>query len=406
MKDKRRRRNYHRMHLWVISGFALFLLCVGVSCRGDELIVLSETDTLPGEAVNPEADPVGMYLLNEGGMGSNKASIDYLDLRKALYVRNLYAERNPHVVKELGDVGNDIQVYGSRLYVVVNCSHKVEVMEAASGKRIGQVNIPNCRYIRFHQGMAYVSSYVGPVQIGSDSPKGAIYKVDTLTLHIQDKVTVGYQPEEIEIIDNTLYVANSGGYRAPEYDYDHTVSVVNLETFRQVELIPVGINLHRMRQDRYGKLWVTSRGDKKEVPSNLFVLEKENTSGKRRVADTLNIPCSNLAICGDSLYLLSAQWNESKGKNEVSYGIIDVRTRQLVSTNFIKDGTEQNIAVPYGILVHPVSRDIYVADAKNYLSSGRLYCYTREGMLKWSVRTGDIPAAMTFLPKHLTPESR
>lgn len=397
-------RKYGRMIFTRIPLFAWCLLCLFFSCRGDEVIILSETNTLPGEELNPDADPVGMYLLNEANMGSNKASIDYLDLQQAVYVRNLYAERNPNVVKELGDVGNDIQIYGGRLYVVVNCSNKVEVMEAATGKRIGQVDIPNCRYVRFHEGMAYVSSYVGAVQPGSDATKGAVYKVDTLTLQIKDKVTVGYQPEEMEVIDNYLYVANSGGYRPPEYDYDYTLSVINLESFRQVELIPVGINLHRVRQDRYGQLWVTSRGDKKQIPSNLFVLERKKSTDKMVVADTLDIPCSNLAVCGDSVYVLSVQWKAAEGRNEVSYGIVDIRTRKLVNTNFITDGTEKNITVPYSIIVHPVSKDIYVTDAKNYVTSGRLHCYTKEGRLKWSVRTGDIPAAMVFRMKPSKPE--
>ena len=86
-----------------------------------------------------------------------------MDFRNAYYVRNIYAERNPEVVKELGDVGNDIQIYGNKLYAVINCSHKVEVMDVRTCKRIGQVDIPNCRYIRFAKGKAYVSAYVGPV---------------------------------------------------------------------------------------------------------------------------------------------------------------------------------------------------------------------------------------------------
>ena len=42
---------------------------------------------------------------------------------------------------------------------------------------------------------------------------------------------------------------------------------------------------------------------------------------------------------------------------------------------------------------------IYVTDAKNYVSSGVLHCYSREGVRKWSVRTGDIPAHMVFLER-------
>ena len=103
--------------------------CLAAGCRKIELVNPTEYEVLPfGE--NPDADPIGMYLLNEGNMGSNKADIDYLDYRTAVYARGIYAEKNPNVVKELGDVGNDIQVYDGRLFAVINCSHKVEVMDA------------------------------------------------------------------------------------------------------------------------------------------------------------------------------------------------------------------------------------------------------------------------------------
>lgn len=103
--------------------------CLAAGCRKIELVNPTEYEVLPfGE--DPDADPIGMYLLNEGNMGSNKADIDYLDYRTAVYARGIYAEKNPNVVKELGDVGNDIQVYDGRLFAVINCSHKVEVMDA------------------------------------------------------------------------------------------------------------------------------------------------------------------------------------------------------------------------------------------------------------------------------------
>ena len=65
--------------------------------------------------------------------------------------------------------------------------------------------------------------------------------------------------------------------------------------------------------------------------------------------------------------------------------------------SFITDGTEKNIKIPYGIQVNPYNGDIYITDAKNYVSSGQLHCYSREGKRKWSVRTGDIPAHMCFV---------
>ena len=366
------------------------------ACRGDEYIVLTEYDTLP--CADASADPIGLYLLNEGNMGSNKASIDYIDFVNGYYVRNMYAECNPTVIKELGDVGNDIQLYGSKLYAVLNSSHKVEVMDARSLVRIGQIDIPNCRYIRFDEGYAYVTSYVGPIAVDPKAQSGAVFRVDTASLAITDSCTVGYQPEELEIIGDYIYVANSGGYRKPHYD--NTISVVHKRSMKQVRKIPTAPNLHRVRKDSYGRLWVTSRGDEDTIPSHLVVLEaKEQGNDYMIVSDTLDIPCSEMYICSDKLYFYSLAWSNTQAQNHIAYGIIDVRTKQLITDHFITDGTEQDIEKPYGITVNPSTGDIYITDAKNYVTSGTLHCYSPEGVRRWSMRTGDIPAHMTFLYK-------
>jgi len=374
----------------------LLLLLIGItSCRKDDIVVPAEYDGI----APPELDSplLGFYLVNEGNMGSNKCTIDFFDISSGYYTRNLYPERNPNAIKELGDVGNDIAIYGSKLYVVVNCSHKVEVMNAYTGIRIGQIDIPNCRYVRFYNGKGYVSSYVSPVTVDPDSPKGAVFEIDTTSLKITRQVTVGYQPEEMAVIDDKMYVANSGGYRAP--DYDNTLSVIDLKEFRQIRRIPVAINLHRVRADHRDKLWVSSRGNNTDIPSRLYILEKSAESDRMEVAEEIDVACSEMAMHGDSLLFFASDWSDTGQSNKVSYGIIDMKTRKQISENFITDGTEREITRPYGLAVNPVNGDIYVTDAKNYVSSGTLYCFSSEGKKKWSVRTGDIPSHIAFLYK-------
>ena len=390
---------HHLYHILSLA-YPLIVALLLTGCRGEEIVVPSEYELLPipvrTESSFAPDEPIGMYLLNEGNMGSNKASIDYVDFCNGYYIRNIYGERNPNVIKELGDVGNDIQVYGNRLYAVINCSHKVEVMDLRTCRRIGQVDIPNCRYIRFKDGKAYVSSYVGPVSIDPNAQLGAIFEVDTASLKVTRKVTVGYQPDELEIIGEYIYAANSGGYRAPNYDY--TMSIVEIYGFKQVQKLPVCVNPHRLRQDHLGQLWVTSRGDYQDVPSELVCIAKTSPfTADMRVTDTLNISVSEMVMVGDSMYFYGVNWNNQTEENNINYGIINVRTHQVLTDHFITDGTEKNIKIPYGIQVNPYNGDIYVTDAKNYVSSGQLHCYSREGKRKWSVRTGDIPAHMCFV---------
>ena len=393
---------YHILGDKAIRLLGYWLLAIGLmSCRGDDIIFPAEYEVLPMESREWSSfapdEPIGIYLLNEGNMGSNKATIDYLDFSKGIYIRNIYGERNPNVIKELGDVGNDIQVYGNRLYAVINCSHKVEVMDLHSCRRIGQIDIPNCRYIRFHGDKAYISSYVGPVSIDPNAQLGAIFEVDTATLRITRQVTVGYQPEEFEIIGNHLYVANSGGYRAP--DYDSTLSVVDLTDFRQVKKIPVCVNPHRVRKDQYNRLWITSRGDHKEVSQQLVCFQPLHPT----LYTLHHISPSEMVIIGDSMYYYGVHWSDETMSNQITYGVFNIqnslpfREGAGVGSSLITDGTEQNIKIPYGIQVNPYNGDIYITDAKNYVSSGQLHCYSREGKCKWSVRTGDIPAHMCFV---------
>ena len=366
----------------------LILLLALAACRTIEPITPSErTDVGSGDAGNI----AGFFLLNEGNMGSNKCTLDYYDYASGIYHKNIYAERNPGVVQELGDVGNDLAIYGSKLWAVVNCSNLVEVMDVATARHIGQVSIPNCRYIVFKDRYAYVSSYAGPVEVDPNCRLGYVAKIDTTTLQVVDTCVVGYQPEEMVIAGGKLYVANSGGYRVP--DYDHTVSVIDLASFKEINKIDVAPNLHRMELDAYGNIWVSSRGDYYDIQPMTFLISTQSDS----VIDQLDLlACSDMTLCGDSLYVYSNAWSYFTQTSDVNYAIVNVKTRQVVTRRFITDGTETQFQNPYGIAVNPNTHEIFVTDARDYITPGKVYCFSPEGRLKWSANTGDIPSRIVF----------
>lgn len=389
------------MKKFFLTSLTVLLCMAQFACRHDIPFVYTEEETVSGNETDKEPAvsgtdgllTTGFFLLNEGNMGSNKCTLDFFDKETGTYHRNIYAERNPGVVKELGDVGNDIAIYGDKLYAVINCSHFVEVMDVHTAKHLGNIDITNCRYIVFHDGKGYVSSYAGPVQIDPNARPGKVVEIDTLTLAVTREVVVGYQPEEMVIKDNRLYVANSGGYRFP--NYDRTVSVIDLETFQVCNTIDVAINLHRMELDRYGRIYVSSRGDYYDIPANVFVIDTRTDM----VVDTLGLAASEMCLCGDSLYVTSVEWSYITQSNTVTYALYDVKWQEIVSRSFITDGSEKEIKIPYGVAVDPATREIYVTDATNYVTPGYLYCFTPDGKKKWKVRTGDIPAHFAFTTK-------
>lgn len=383
-----------RTHIFLVVLF----LGLFYSCREDSEILKPEVVVTPPDTLAVDTvvrrELVGFYLLNEGNMGSNKSTLDFYDFSTDSYHLNIYASVNPTVPKELGDVGNDIGIYGAKLYAVINCSNKIEVMDKNTAIRLGQIDIPNCRYIKFHDGYAYVTSYAGPVEINPEYEQtGYVAKIDTSTLEVVDQCLVGFQPDELAIVDHKIYVANSGGYMVPFYE--NTVSVIDIESFTEIKRIPVEINLHRLEADHRGNLWVSSRGDYYDVPSDLYWIDTEMDT----LGGSMGIAVSEMTLDGDSLYLYSTEFSYTTMDWIITFGIIDVMNKEIKTRNFLADGAEKEITMPYGILVNPINKDIYLTDAANFVYPGSLMCFDRYGKKKWHVRTGDIPGHFAFLYK-------
>ncbi len=375
--------------------YALLVACVAMllaGCRDEDIIYIPDEV----EVSRPEfTDVKGFFLLNEGNMNDNKSTLDYYDYTTGTYSRNIYPLFNPTVVMNLGDVGNDIQAYGSKIWAVINCSNKVTVMNRKRPTFIKDITIPNCRYIRFHKGYAYVTSYAGPVQKVERKyqQQGYVAKIDTTTLEVVARCLVGYQPDELEIVDDKIYVANSGGYDLN--NLETTISVIDIASFKEVERIDIAPNLHRVRCDRRGVLWITSRGGLIETMPPCLVAY--DTRKRRVVARFDNFPVGDMWIDDDRLYTVGEAWNDEQQEwSGMAFRIIDMATMTIVNDRFITDGTDAQFRHPYGVAVNPVTKDILVTDAMDYITPGWLRCYGQDGVMKWQVRTGDIPAHFLF----------
>ncbi|MEG2101306.1 MAG: YncE family protein [Flavobacterium sp.] len=372
---------------WLLLAFAAAAL---QGCQEDDPIIPEEVEVLPPETVTTVQ---GFYLLNEGNMNMNKASLDYYDYETGSYKRNVYGQANPDATLGLGDVGNDIGIYGSKLYSVINNSNKIEVMDVVTAKRLKVIDIKNCRYVTFANGRAYASAYDGEVQLGENSPNGFVAEIDTTSLSITKTVKVGRQPEEMAVVGNKLYVANSGGYSPP--NYERTVSVIDLKTFTKIKDIDVAINLHRLEADEDGDLYVSSRGDYYDIPSKLFVIDTKTDLIKK----TFDIACSNLTIVGDKAYIIGSEFSYATFDYIINYSLINVKTETLLIESFLPKAVSDEIKTPYGLAVDPVSLNIFITDAGDYVSPGKLYCIDKNGNTKFTVTTGDIPAHFAFKTK-------
>ena len=236
------------MRLWnflkISVLWALLLPLLAVSCHHPE----PEPEPEP----IPEASAKGMYILNEGLFLMNNSTLSYYNFETGEFTEDIFLDVNH---RGLGDVGNDLQQYGAKLYIVVNNSNIVEVVDPVSASSLKTINLsgkqPRC--LAFLDNKAYVSCFDGDV-----------VRIDTATLEVDATVHTGPNPDGICVCNGKIYVSNSGGLNAP--NYGNTVSVIDPSSFNVIKDITVEINPTRIKswQNRY--VYVVSNGDYGSTP--------------------------------------------------------------------------------------------------------------------------------------------
>jgi hypothetical protein len=284
----------------------LLLFCALVSvfaCQKDP--VPSKDADLTGFKVDIRGIPTNIkkvFVLNEGGMGSNNSTLDFLRLDDGCYITGAFKKMNPSVGAGLGDVGNDIVVIGDEVWMAINNSGIVEVISARDETEIAAIQVPTPRNIAFDGTYAYVTSWAGAyANYGADysvtdykNPKGQVYRINLKTKKVEGSVEVGYQPEGIACDNGKLYVANSGGISSqlpPDYSYDNTVSVIDTKNFKVTETITVQVNLKGVFPDGKGNIYVTSLGNYYDVHSGVYMIDASHNT--RHISDYVSVASMN-----------------------------------------------------------------------------------------------------------------
>ncbi|MCR4964605.1 MAG: hypothetical protein K6A41_03000 [Bacteroidales bacterium] len=323
----------------------------------------------------PEPQPVpdsfanGIFILNEGVFQMNNSTLSYYNFETGEITQDLFLQQNG---RGLGDTGNDLQRYGSKMYCVVNNSNTLEIlkMDGTSLKAIPMTG-KQPRYVAFYEGKAYVTCFDGDV-----------VRIDTATMEIDGTVHSGLNPEGICVCNGKLYVSNSGGLNNP--DYGHTVSVIDPDSFTVIKEIEVGINPGIMQSYRDNYVYLVTRGDYGSVPYN-FVKIDANTD---EVAKTYDMAVLNFYIWDHFAYIYHYDFTTFESWIKV----LDLNTDEISSENFITDGTK--IETPYGICVNPLNGDVFISDALNFTVSGKIYWFNNQGQLKQSFNVGINPGHM------------
>lgn len=362
-----------------------------------------------------------LFVLNEGGMGSNNSTLDFLRFSDSTYVSGAFRKMNPEIAAGLGDVGNDIAVNGNEVWLVINNSGLVEVISAFDETEIAAIRVPTPRNIAFDNKYAYVTSWAGAHATGSydssgsysitdsSNPKGQVYRINLNSKKVEGTVEVGYQPEGIACYNGKLYVANSGGISSqlpPSYSYDNTVSIIDAASFKVVQTVEVEVNLKNVYSDGNGVIYVTTLGNYWNVHTGLYYFYVENPSVVRKAgvnqqesSGDLQVSCS--CICGDTVYCIGTpdefDWTASHTYYTWGFKIVD----KTIDRGAIIKYPREFKGTPYGlsIIESPGSGNttyhyIIVGDAGDYFNPGTVSCYELDfgSMQKlWTVTAGVCP---------------
>lgn len=379
-----------------MNRFSSFVLTAAVILTG------SCMNSKPPVGVLPEPGELGrLYILNEGVMGMGNSSIDFYDFADGTYVTDAFPAANPDVTLGLGDTGNDIAVYGGKLWAVMNGSDLVEVMDASTMEHIRAIDVPVCRDIAFSGRYAYVTSWAGNVSDDGDRT-GMVYRIDINSLSIAGAVEVGYQPEDIAALDGKIYVANSGGMTD---GYDNRLSIIDEESFSLERAVEIAANICDIAPDAYGRLWISSPGDYYSVHSGIYVYDTVSgtvlkpESGANILPEWINdIRVSSMYSTGSHLWVLGNEneWDYTAGAGKYCLYTIDCQALTMTRTELSRTGAE-SISNPYGIWVSPDEKTIAITDAASYTEPGYILFLDANLNFVSSFQTGFLPGYFAVL---------
>ena len=327
---------------------------------------------------DPAEPPVApfecIYVLNSGNWGSNNATLTMYDIDDGMVTKDIFEVRNG---RRLGDIGQDIIIYGSKMYIAMSEELTVEVtdLEANSIKQIKTGSNP--RYFAVHEGKVYVT-YLN----------GHVARIDTVSLEVEAIMAVGRNPEQLTVVNGRLYVANSGGFDFDsEAGYDHTVSVIDIASFTEVKKIDVALNPTEMESDNTGNIYIISKGNYWDIPNTLQKLNTETDD----VTVMENIDGTIITVAGNILFSIYAQW----GAERVFYYMYDTADNTVLSDNFIGNTP---VSDPYQINYDARYEHLFIT-ASDYLNDGDVYIFDKSARFVAKFEAGLNPMKAVYVKK-------
>lgn len=360
-------------------------------------VMTSCSDDNDGPETYLQEYSTGAYVVNSGNMYNKiESSLTAIDYASSTATQKVFKAANG---RSLGNTANDGIVYGNKIYLAVDQSNTIEVIDKKTKQSIKQIKTTDLlgkaegaepRHIIADGGKVYFTTYGGYVAA-----------VDTTDFALQKKWKVGNYPEGLVFGNGNLYVANSnygagGGNISCINLSNDNVETKNIEGVNNPTSIYCASNvLYVLDNPVYG-------------PAPDYAATGENalravsfTEGKsQKVAD------GNYAVCVTPcvttrmdvvppyyFYVLNAPFGSTPSVSVLVAGSTQVQTMTL---------SEMPVK-PCGIFADPLNGHIFVLSYRlgdkgnpDYNGNGYVVEYDRAGQKQHEYETGVGSCAMFF----------
>lgn len=337
------------------SLFYILLIAV-ISCKKKE--IGPQCPSCEEEVIPTTTD---VLIGCEGNFGWGNASITQYQPASGKATQHVFQNVNGFT---LGDVLQSFCSHQEKLYIVLNNSGKIEIIDTASYAYQGTImGLNSPRFMVTSGSTGYVS----------DLYNNGVSVVDLISNQVIDTILTGTWSEHLLINGNDLYIGCPDTNWILKYD-------LGLNQFN--DTIIVGKSPSGIQQSNDGHIWfLTSGGYNQEIPN---LVEFDGST----ILRTLSF---------NSITDNPSQLRYNKRTNQLLYLNGDVYSFDLLAGNLPSNPIiSQNGAMYYGLGVDPKSSDIYVTDAVDYVQLGRVLRFDSTFNPVDTFNTGIIPQAIWF----------
>lgn len=330
----------------------------------------------PPEPTVPNKYEGGILVLNEGLFEQNNASITFYNGTEVF--QQVFKSENG---RGLGDTANDFETYGwggvEFVIVAVDISSQLEIFNRTTLKSISQIPLFDSegharepRQIIIHNFTAYVCNFDGTIAV-----------IDLISRNLSTLIEVGANPDGMAIVNDQLFVSNSGGLLYPVYD--STVSVIDLNSNLVVNTFKTRINCTQIIADSEGDLYQVSNGNYDDIPPALVRINAES----HVVEEIIEGNFSSLTFYGDWIYYYDGDLKAVRRFNSITENfdpsiIIDLSSFETF----------------HGLFIDETKQQLYCIDANGYVNSSTVNAYKLDGTFLYEFQGGLVATDLIFNP--------